>query len=153
MAQLTAAQQKELLRRRQSYAGTYTDRTISASKLYLGQENPIALKYKSHINGTQYAVLNDDQTAYDFTQDGGVFSVNFKAFNRSGGNLLAFSTSDGLTEPLVVSSNIITHREDWSDFDDSGLLKAGGHYYYELYWVTTTNSRLLELSFGRLEIE
>ncbi len=126
---------------------------MSATKLYLGQESPIALKYESHIDGAEYTILNADSTAYDFDQDGGIASLNLKVFDRSGGTQLLLTTSNGATGALIRASNVITHREDWSDFDDSGLLRAGGHYYYELYWVTTTNSRLLELSFGRLEIE
>ena len=126
---------------------------MSVTKLYIGDEENIALKKQSYINDAQYTVLNADDSAYDFDQDGGIASLNFKVFDRRDGNELIHSTSNGSASPLVRSTNVITHAESWSDFDDNGDLKAGAHYYYQLYWVTVTDSKQIDLSFGRLEIE
>lgn len=120
-----------------------------STTLYIAANEDISLYKGDYFDSITFTITNSDSSAYDFTVDGGVSSLDLKVFDRRGGTELASADQNS---GLSQSSNVITLAYAWANFDASGNIKEG-HYYYELSWTTTTTSKKITLTFGVLTVK
>ena len=117
---------------------------MSCTKVYISDVENLCLLMHNDIDGFTFTVLNEDETAYDFT---GKTDLFLKIYDRRRGNLLV-TVPDSLTNGISVSANVITLNSNYAA--DIALFIAK-KYYYEMSWIDT-NSNLITVSLGDLEI-
>ena len=116
---------------------------MSFTKVYIGEDKPLAIYMNVDINGFTFTVTNSDDTAYDFT---GLTDLNLKIYDHRGGTLEA-TIVNGATG-VAAAANVITWNSDYSV--DILITKLGIHYY-DLIWEDS-NSKPILIAFGDLKI-
>jgi len=115
---------------------------MAYTKVYIGDNEDLAIYHGDDIIGFTFTVTNSDDSAYDFT---GYTDINLKIYDYRGGTALVTLV---VTDNLTISSNVVTLNADYSA--DIALSELG-LYYYELTY-NDASSRPITVCFGKLKL-
>ncbi len=111
-------------------------------KVYIADNEDLALYKNDDILGFTFEVLNADDTNYDFT---GFTDVFLKIYKGRKEPLLV--TIPNAANGVQIAANIITWNSDYVDDINLNI----NTYYYELSYLDS-NSKLITVLYGNLSI-
>ena len=115
---------------------------MASTKVYIADNEDLALYKNDDILGFTFEVLNDDDSPYDFTGFTDVFLKIYKGRR----NPLLVTIPNGAAGVSILA-NIITWNSDYEDDIDLNI----NTYYYELSYLDD-NSKLITVLFGNLVV-